>query len=130
MMCPVEIASDLSALRGARVGDHAKHGFLLEGHDGAGHENTGSDFAGAGEEDHLVAGGRIRRSWCFVPFPCRGLKARRGPVESLPPAGPSPYQGRWRFRIDRNMVPRRPDITVPYRAEHSPSGVVLSFAYT
>jgi len=29
MICPVEIASDLSALRAARVGDHGKHGFLL-----------------------------------------------------------------------------------------------------
>jgi hypothetical protein len=58
MICPVEIASDLSALRAARVGDHAKHGFLFEGRDGGGNENTGSDFAGAGEEDHLVAGGR------------------------------------------------------------------------
>src|SRR5664280_2900657 len=61
MICPVEIASDLSALRAARVGDHAKHGFLLEGRDGAGHENTGSDFAGTGEEDHLVAGSRDYR---------------------------------------------------------------------
>ena len=33
MICPVEIARDLSALRAARVGDHAKHGVLLEGRD-------------------------------------------------------------------------------------------------
>src|SRR5439155_1557455 len=61
MICPVELASDLSALRAARVGDHAKHGFLLEGRDGAGHESTGSDFAGPGQEDHLVASGVKRR---------------------------------------------------------------------
>src|SRR5664279_3639526 len=61
MICPVEIARDLSAFPAARVGDHAKHGFLLEGRDGAGHENTGSDFAGTGEEDHLVAGSRDYR---------------------------------------------------------------------
>ena len=30
---------------------------LLEGRDGAGDESTGSDFAGDGEEDHVVAGG-------------------------------------------------------------------------
>src|SRR5882724_5625605 len=36
MICPVEIASDLSAWRAARVGDHAGHGFLHAGRDGAG----------------------------------------------------------------------------------------------
>ena len=46
MICPVEIASDLSALRAAKVGDHVKHGFLLKGRDGAGNESTGSDLAG------------------------------------------------------------------------------------
>ena len=47
----------MSALRAARVGDHAQHGFLPEGRDGAGDESTGSDVAGDGEEDHLVASG-------------------------------------------------------------------------
>src|SRR5271165_2411377 len=61
MICPLEIARDLSALRAARVGDHGKHGLLLEGRDGAGDESTGSDLAGDGEEDHLVAGGRDHR---------------------------------------------------------------------
>jgi hypothetical protein len=31
MICPDELASDLSAWRAARVGDHAGHGKLLEG---------------------------------------------------------------------------------------------------
>src|SRR6266550_6257114 len=57
MICPVEIASDMSALRAVRIGDHAKHGFLPEGRDGAGNESTGRDIASDGEEDHLVAGG-------------------------------------------------------------------------
>src|SRR5260221_14600985 len=57
MICGVEIASEMSAWRAARVGDHAKHGFLPEGRDGAGHESTGCDVASDGEEDHLVAGG-------------------------------------------------------------------------
>src|SRR6266700_5967735 len=57
MICPVEIARDMSALRAASVGDHGKHGYLPEGRDGAGHESTGRDVAGDGEEDHLVAGG-------------------------------------------------------------------------
>jgi hypothetical protein len=48
MICPGELASDMSALQAARVGDHAKHGFLHEGRDGAGDENTGSDVAGVG----------------------------------------------------------------------------------
>ena len=48
MICPGELASDMSALRAVRVGDHAKHGFLHEGRDGAGDESTGSDVAGVG----------------------------------------------------------------------------------
>ena len=52
MICPLEIASDLSALQAARVADHGKHGWLLEGRDGAGDESTGSSFASRGEEDH------------------------------------------------------------------------------
>ena len=56
MICPVALASDLSAFQAARVGDHAKHGLLLEGRRGAGDESTGSYLAGAGQEDHLVAG--------------------------------------------------------------------------
>src|SRR5271157_2571154 len=61
MICPVEIASDLSALRAARAGDQGKHGFLLEGRGGAGDESTGSNFAGPGEKDYLVAGRRDYR---------------------------------------------------------------------
>src|SRR5260370_2266973 len=57
MICPVQLASDMSALRAARVGDHAKHGSLPEGRDGAGNESTGRNVASDGEEDHLVAGG-------------------------------------------------------------------------
>src|SRR6266853_5622470 len=57
MICPVEIAHDMSALRAVRIGDHAKHGSLSEGRDGAGNEGTGRDVAGDGEEDYLVAGG-------------------------------------------------------------------------
>src|SRR5205823_5483780 len=56
MICPLEIASDLSALRAARVADHGKHGWLLEGRDGVGDESAGSDFTGDGETDHLREG--------------------------------------------------------------------------
>src|SRR6266853_3562362 len=61
MICPVEIARDLSAFRAVRVRDHAKHGFLLEGRDGAGDESTGSDLTGDGKTDYLVAGGGDHR---------------------------------------------------------------------
>src|SRR6202008_2080894 len=37
MICPVERARDKSALRAVRMGDHAEHGSLSEGRDGAGH---------------------------------------------------------------------------------------------
>ena len=42
MICPVEIARDLSAFRAARVGEHAEHVLLHAGRDGAGDESTGS----------------------------------------------------------------------------------------
>src|SRR6266536_1159346 len=61
MICPVELASDVSAWRAARVGDHGEHGKLLEGRDGAGDASTRSDIAGDGEEDHVVAGGGDHR---------------------------------------------------------------------
>src|SRR5579864_6622500 len=57
MICPVEIARDMSALRAVGIGDHAEHGSLSEGRDGAGDESTGRNVAGDGEEDHVVAGG-------------------------------------------------------------------------
>ena len=57
--CPVEIAGDVSAFREVRVGDHGKHVLLPEGRDGAGDESTGSDFAGHGEKDHVVARAEI-----------------------------------------------------------------------
>src|SRR6202049_4364007 len=41
MICPVEIAHDMSALRAVRMRDHAEHGDLSEGRDGAGNESTG-----------------------------------------------------------------------------------------
>jgi hypothetical protein len=44
MICPVEIASDMSALRAVRMRDHAEHGSLSEGRDGAGDESTGRDM--------------------------------------------------------------------------------------
>jgi hypothetical protein len=59
MICPVEIAHDLSAWRAAKVGDHAKHDLLPEGRSGAGDESAGSDFAGYGEEDYLVSSAEI-----------------------------------------------------------------------
>src|ERR1700687_6492969 len=55
MICPVEIARDLSAFRAVRVREHGNHVLLPEGRDGAGDESTGSDFAGHGEADHVVA---------------------------------------------------------------------------
>ena len=45
----------MSAFPTVRVRDHAKHGLLLEDRHGAGDEDTGSDFAGDGEEDATAA---------------------------------------------------------------------------
>ena len=57
MICPVEIASEVSALQAARVGDHGRHGVLHAGRSLADDEGTGSNFASNGEEDHVVASG-------------------------------------------------------------------------
>jgi hypothetical protein len=59
MICPVDIARDVSASQAARVRDDGRHVLLHEGRDGAGDENTGSVVASDGEEDHVVSGGRI-----------------------------------------------------------------------
>src|SRR5437588_10384264 len=61
MICPVEIASEVSAWQAARVGEHGRHVLLHAGRDGADDESTGSDSACPGEEDHVVAGGRDHR---------------------------------------------------------------------
>jgi len=61
MICPIEIARDVSALRAARVGDHQGHELFFKGRCGASHEGAGSHVAGDGEEDHMVAGSRDHR---------------------------------------------------------------------
>ena len=43
MICPVEIGRKISALWAGRMRDHAEHGSLSEGRDGAGDEGTGRD---------------------------------------------------------------------------------------
>src|SRR6266567_5515639 len=86
MICPVEIASDMSALRAARVADHGKHGYLPEGRDGAGHESTGRDVAGDGEEDHLVAGGGDPRDQRPVHAALARALRRRGLQRVVRPA--------------------------------------------
>ena len=54
MICPVVVASEMSALAGGEDKFHAKrHGKLSEGRSGAGDDGPGSDFAGDGEEDQL-----------------------------------------------------------------------------
>src|ERR1017187_7718669 len=115
MICPVEIASDLSAWQAARVGEHGRHDLLQAGRDGADDEGTGSDFAGPGEEDHVVAGGRDHRN-CFSERASRSrlqtkmtstFLFRRSP-RSIFKAGRSCLAPLWplsRYRIDSQ--PRR-----------------------
>src|SRR6201997_5495313 len=90
MICPVEIAGDMSALRAVRMGDHAEHGSLSEGH-----ESTGRDVAGDGEEDHVVAGGgdpghqRPAHAAVAGALRGRGLQRVTGPAagQALAPPG-------------------------------------------
>src|ERR1700680_4494756 len=90
MICPVEIASEMSAFRAARVGDHAKHGILHEGRSGAGDESTGRDVAGNGEENYVVAGGGDARhqrpahaAWAGA-LRGRGIQRIDGPAAGKP----------------------------------------------
>src|SRR5437899_5274404 len=95
MICPVEIAHDRSALRAVRMGDHAEHGSLSEGRDGAGDESTGRDVAGDGEEDHVVAGGgdsghqRSAHAAVAGALRGRGLQRVAGPAAGQALASPS-----------------------------------------
>src|ERR1700690_465400 len=97
MICPVEIAHEMSALRAVRMGDHAEHGNLSEGRDGAGDESTGRDVAGDGEEDHVVAGGgdsgHQRPAHAAVAGALRGRGLRRiaGPAAGQALASPGSY---------------------------------------
>src|ERR1017187_7852352 len=82
MICPIEIAGDLSAFQAVRVGEHGWHVLLLEGRDGAGDESTGSHLASHGEEDHVVASSgdhRHMRRWRegYQEFGYDGLFDRR-----------------------------------------------------
>src|SRR5215470_756391 len=86
MICPVEIAHEMSALRAARMREHGKHGLLPEGRDGAGDESTGRDVAGDGQEDYLVASsgdtGHQRPAYAAVA----GALRRRGVQRVVRPA--------------------------------------------
>jgi hypothetical protein len=89
MICPVSIASDMSALQAARVGDHGRHGVLHAGRSGAGNEGTGSNFAGDGKEDNVPAKPKF-----FITFP---------PAPHLPIADPDDL-GRL-LKCDRDFSP-------------------------
>src|ERR1035438_262276 len=97
MICPVEIAHDMSALRAVRMRDHAEHGDLSEGRDGAGNESTGRNVAGNGEEDQLVAGGgdpgHQRPAHAAVAGALRGRGLQRVAGPTAGPAFASPGAG-------------------------------------
>ena len=57
MICPVEIADDMSALRVVRMGDHAEHGSLSEAAMERAMKVQDVMLQRDGEEDHVVAGG-------------------------------------------------------------------------
>src|SRR6201984_2823455 len=115
MICPVEIAGDMSAWRAVRMGDHAEHGSLSEGRDGAGDESTGRAVAGDGKEDHLVAGGgdsgHQRPAHAAVAGALRGRGLQRvagpaaGPALASPGAGGDGGPGEV-FRSERAALSR------------------------
>jgi hypothetical protein len=83
MICPVELANEMSAFwRGLEVELPAggRHGSLPRVRHGAGHEDSRSDFASDGEEDHLDPGrDRQMRRWYerYREFGYDGLFDRR-----------------------------------------------------
>jgi hypothetical protein len=93
MICPVELASEMSAFEAAKVRDHAGHGLLHGSRHGAGDESTGSDIAGDGREAAEIPGIRDRhmRRWRerYEEFGFRGLFDRRraNPRSSFPVHG-------------------------------------------
>ena len=84
----------MSALQAVRMGDHAKHGLLPEGRDGAGDESAGRNVAGDGEEDHLVASGgdpghqRPAHAAMAGALRRRGLQRVAGPAAGQAVASP------------------------------------------
>src|SRR6266496_1477362 len=142
MICPVEIARDMSAFQAVRVRDHGKHGFLPEGRDGAGHESTGRDVAGDGEEDHLVAGGgdpwdqRPAHAALARALRRRGLQRAAGPAagQAVATAGAGGDSGASvrhvpgevfqyeRAALEREVAGRARDRTELHLGEASPAG--------
>ena len=58
MICPVEIANEMSAFGGVRWELFVEaHEALLTSRSGADHEDTRSDHAGDGQEDKVVSSG-------------------------------------------------------------------------
>ncbi len=73
-----------------RIGDHAEHGSLSEGRDGAGNEGTGRNVAGDGEENHVVAGGGDPRHQRPAPAAVAGALRGTGLQRVAgPAAGPA-----------------------------------------
>src|SRR6266403_1251719 len=86
MICPVEIASEVSAWQAARVGEHGRHDLLHAGRDGADDEGTGSDFRAMAKKitwwqaaEIIGISDRQMRRWHerYEEFGFRGLFDRR-----------------------------------------------------
>ena len=101
MICPVEIAHEMSAFVArleVEVPAGGRHGFLPGVRRGAGHENTGSDFASDGEKAYLVPGGRDHR------HQRPAIVAGTGATKNLATTGCStadegdPARNAWRWR--------------------------------
>src|SRR5579864_3305694 len=106
MICPVEIARDMSALRAVRIRDHAEHGSLSEGRDGAGDESTGRDVTGDGEEDHVVAGGGDPEAFATGTCGVGGSATwKRDTTDCWTGGGASRRGAGWRWRRWRKCSP-------------------------
>src|SRR5271167_383015 len=111
MICPVELASEMSAFMArlaVEVPAGGRHAFLPGVRRGAGHEDSGSHFTSDGEEDHLEPSGR--NHWHQRPTDAplvpalprvwlrRDLRPPSGTAESKAGAGPD-------GRADARAVP-------------------------
>src|SRR5271155_5076515 len=102
MICPVRLASDMSALRAVKVGDHAQHDLLPEDREGAGDESREVILRALAKRitwwqaaEMIGIGDRQMRRWRarYEEFGFRGLFDRRRGKPS-PKRGPEVYRER------------------------------------
>jgi ribose transport system substrate-binding protein len=103
----------MSAFQAVRVREHTKHVLFLEGRGGAGDESTRSDFAGHGQEDHLVG----LPSRCLLPMRTPVVLAKLALISCLSLTFTT-LQSCGASRGEIAVIPRTTSTTI-WEAEHA-----------